>query len=57
MENQRKTGKECGSLVSGRADKVSCLDMCRTAANNKIRSEHLATSHASVKAVNYILRN
>lgn len=49
--------KECGAQLKGRSDQVYCSDPCRTSANNRIKSEHLANSLASVKAVNYILRN
>ena len=52
-----KVCQECGAAVQGRADKKFCSDMCRTAVNNKLRSEHLHNSVSGVKAVNYILRN
>jgi hypothetical protein len=56
-QSELRLCQECGAPINGRSDKKFCSDMCRTAANNKLKSEHLHNSASSVKAVNFILRN
>ena len=46
-----KTCGECGSKITGRADKKFCSDQCRVAYNNRIRGER--TNY--VRNVNNIL--